>query len=83
MPLLKLNSPSCKNWAFGDDDAHGTIDGEAVEFCLVITQTYKVRDTGLSLTGEVTRCWMANTQCFEGPPETPPQAETRFMQSGL
>ncbi len=72
MPRLVLTAPSGAIWHFGEADGHDEIRGAAVDFCRVVTQTRNIVDTGLVVTGEIARDWMANAQCFAGPPESPP-----------
>ena len=58
------------------DDSEA-IEGDAIAFCQVVTQTRNVADTSLSIRGERSRHWMSIVQCFAGPPETPPPPGTR------
>ena len=75
MPKLALTAPSGDVWTYGEGE--GNITGSAVEFCQVVTQTRNIADTSLQVEGEAARAWMANAQCFAGPPETPPAPGTR------
>lgn len=77
MPRLELEAPSGQIWEFGDDNEN-SIRGSAIEFCQVVTQTRNIADTALTVTGEVATNWMANAQCFAGPPETPPEPGRRL-----
>jgi hypothetical protein len=43
----------------------------------VVTQVRNVADTRLKAVGAAAVAWMANAQCFAGPPETPPSPGTR------
>lgn len=76
MPELILTAPSGAEWRFGEPGA-GQITGPAVDFAATVTQTRAFADTALTATGEVAQTWMANAQCFAGPPETPPAPGTR------
>ena len=80
MPALKLRAPSGANWEFGDAQSGDSIEGEAVEFAQVVTQTRNIADTGLTLCGDVAREWMAHAQCFAGAAHAPPEANTRYRQ---
>lgn len=80
MPGLRLTAPSGAIWEWGGDRPGERIEGEAAEFCQVITQTRNVADTGLRVTGAVARQWMSIAQCFAGPPEQPPAPGSRFVQ---
>ena len=70
MPTVSLISPSGANWVFGQGD--NTIEGSAVEFCQVVTQTRNIADTALSVSGSDAERWMEYAQCFAGPPNMPP-----------
>jgi uncharacterized protein (TIGR03084 family) len=80
MPFVRLTGPSRAVWEWGDSDTTNMIEGRAVEFCQVVTQTRNIADTQLHVVGETARSWMAIAQCFAGPPENPPAPGTRFVQ---
>lgn len=75
LPKLVLEAPSGAVWEYGGDA--GWIEGKAVDFAAVVTQTRALADTGLTLEGEVAQAWMQHAQCFAGPPEVPPAPGTR------
>ena len=77
MPRLTLTAPSGAVWEYGENDGENRIEGPAVGFAQVVAQTRNVADTGLRVTGPVAAEWMANAQCFAGPPETPPPPGSR------
>ena len=77
MPHLKLTAPSGAIWEFGEDDGVNRIEGPAVAFAQVVAQTRNIADTELAVKGPVAVEWMANAQCFAGPPETPPPPGSR------
>ncbi len=77
MPLLKLKSPSTIEWIFGEPTNENLIEGDAVEFSQVVAQTRNIADTSLRVVGNSARVWMANAQCFAGPPEMPPERGLR------
>jgi len=79
MPHLCLLAPSGEIWEFGEKGAGG-ISGSAVDFAVVVTQTRALADTALEVKGDVAMTWMANAQCFAGPPETPPAKGSRARQ---
>jgi len=79
-PYVRLLSPSGATWEWNDPAATDRVEGSAVEFCRVVTQTRNVRDTALQVTGAGAEEWMAIAQCFAGPPEQPPAAGTRFRR---
>lgn len=76
MPHLRLSSPSGDIWEFGEGEVE--LEGNAVEFCQVVTQTRNIADTSLQINGPIAEKWMANAQCFAGPPETPPAKGERY-----
>ena len=78
MPRLILTAPSGAVWHFGDDQSPDSIEGSAVEFAQVQTQTRNIKDTALTVSGPVAEKWMEIAQCFAGAPEPPPAPGTRF-----
>jgi uncharacterized protein (TIGR03084 family) len=76
-PCVRLTSPSGTRWEWNDADASSRIEGSAVDFCRVVTQTRNVRDTALTVIGDSAVQWMEIAQCFAGPPEQPPVPGTR------
>jgi uncharacterized protein (TIGR03084 family) len=79
-PYLKLTAPSGALWEFNDTSGSNYIEGSAVEFCQVVTQTRNIADTDLTVAGDVATRWMAVAQCFAGEARTPPAPGTRFRQ---
>lgn len=79
MPYVSLTGPSGATWDWNDPSDEERIEGSAVEFCQVVTQTRNIGDTGLRVTGEIAHKWMAVAQCFAGPPRTPPAPGARRM----
>ena len=76
-PYISLNAPSGQRWEWNDPAAEHRVEGEAVEFCQVVTQVRNIADTGLSVTGDNAHAWMRIAQCFAGPPEDPPAPGSR------
>lgn len=79
-PELELISPSGACWRFPGSGG-GKIGGSAVAFCQVVTQIRNFADTDLQISGAIAEEWMANAQCFAGPPNPPPRAAERFAAS--
>lgn len=77
MPKLTLHSPTGAVWEFGDSKA-GQINGSALDFAAIVTQTRALDDTNLQIEGEIAFIWMTHAQCFAGPPEQPPAKGDRF-----
>ncbi|MGZ4713299.1 MAG: TIGR03084 family metal-binding protein [Acidimicrobiia bacterium] len=66
--FVALTGPTGDHWTWGPDDAPDRVEGEAVDFALVVTQRRHVDDTGLAVTGSAAAQWMAIAQAFAGPP---------------
>jgi uncharacterized protein (TIGR03084 family) len=81
LPRLELVAPSGTLWTHGAPDCPDRIEGSAVDFCRVVTQTRNVADTALRVTGPVATQWMTHAQCFAGPRERPPAPGTRYRAS--
>lgn len=79
-PHVRLAAPDGADWTWNDPSTENRVEGSALEFCQVVTQTRNVADTALRVTGEPARIWMSLAQCFAGPPETPPAPGTRFAR---
>ncbi len=77
MPYLVLTAPSGAVWRYGEPSDVERIEGSAVAFCQVVTQTRNIADTTLSVEGPVATAWMRKAQCFAGPPHPPPPPGTR------
>jgi uncharacterized protein (TIGR03084 family) len=60
-----------QRWSWGPDGAADRVEGDAEEFCLVVTQRRNVADTGLAVTGPVAAEWIAIAQAFAGAPTDP------------
>ena len=81
MPHVRLTAPSGAIWEWNETNDTDRIDGSAVGFCQVVTQTRNIADTDLQVTGDIADRWMSMAQCFAGPPEEPPASGTRFKQT--
>jgi uncharacterized protein (TIGR03084 family) len=76
-PHVRLATPFGETWEWNAASVAGTVSGEAVAFCQVVTQTRNIADTALAVEGDGARHWMGIAQCFAGPPETPPPPGAR------
>ena len=65
---VELRSPAGDLWAWGALGASNVVRGDALSFCLVVTQRRHLDDARLHLEGPVARQWMAIAQAFAGPP---------------
>jgi uncharacterized protein (TIGR03084 family) len=64
---VELTGPGGELWAWNTDASDG-IAGDAVDFCLVVTQRRHPDDTDLVIEGELATEWMSIAQAFAGPP---------------
>lgn len=78
IPHLKLKAPSGEIWTFNDVSEDNLIEGNAEDFCQVVTQVRNITDVNLNLVGKVAKEWMSIAQCFAGPAEQPPNPGARF-----
>jgi uncharacterized protein (TIGR03084 family) len=65
---VALTAPSGETWTWGPDDAADAVTGDALDFCLVVTQRRHVADTGLEVAGPAATAWIEVAQAFAGPP---------------
>ena len=82
-PHVRLTAPSGEMWTWNDLSEDNLVEGDATEFCQVVTQVRNIADTELRVVGETAQRWMSIAQCFAGPPETPPAPGTRYCQKAL
>ena len=66
--FVSLTSPDGEVWTWGDESASSRVSGEALGFCLAVTQRRHVDDCGLTATGDLAQQWMSIAQAFAGPP---------------
>lgn len=76
-PYVELTAPSGEVWSFNDFSEACFIEGDAVDFCHVVTQVRHVADVDLMISGDAAHEWMSIAQCFAGPPEMPPEPGSR------
>ena len=77
-PYVRLTAPSGAIWEYNEPSDTERVEGQAVDFCQVVTQTRNVADTSLRVTGDVATRWMAIAQCFAGGPVDPPKPGERI-----
>lgn len=80
-PYLRLTAPSGEIWEWNEPSDANRIEGQANEFCQVVTQVRNIADTGLKVTGDTATRWMAIAQCFAGGPVDPPAKGARHPQA--
>lgn len=71
-PYVRLTAPSGTIWGWNEVQEGNRVEGDAVEFCQVVTQTRSITDTRLKVVGTPALAWMAIAQCFAGGPKDPP-----------
>lgn len=64
---VELNAPEGGRWSWGSADAVNRVSGDALDFCLVVTQRRHPDDTALVVTGAVAQQWISVAQAFAGP----------------
>ncbi len=77
IPYVRLTAPSGAVWEYGEALNAERIQGEATDFCQVVTQTRNIADTSLQIEGVNAERWMRIAQCFAGPPNDPPAKGAR------
>ena len=65
---VELSSPAGASWHWGDEQAPDRVVGDALDFCLVVTQRRHLADTDLQVEGAAAKAWMGIAQTFAGPP---------------
>lgn len=70
-PGVSAEVVSPQTWTWGPAGAADRVTGDALDFCLVVTQRRNVADTGLRVVGPVAAQWIAIAQAFAGRPTDP------------
>jgi uncharacterized protein (TIGR03084 family) len=65
--MVELIAPDGAAWIWGSADAVNRIEGNAMDFCRVVTQRRHPHDAGLVVTGPVAQQWISIAQAFAGP----------------
>jgi uncharacterized protein (TIGR03084 family) len=63
---VELHAPDGSTWSWGESTTN-TVRGDALDFCLVVTQRRNPADTALEVTGPLAREWIDIAQAFAGP----------------
>lgn len=66
--FVELLSPSGDVWTWGDSSAENSVKGNALDFCLAVTQRRHLDDCGLNVQGSLATEWMSIAQAFAGAP---------------
>jgi uncharacterized protein (TIGR03084 family) len=76
---VKLRGPGGDYWTWNDPGTSdpssnaasvNSVTGDALEFCLVVTQRRHIADTSLQVSGPLAREWIGIAQAFAGAPGT-------------
>jgi len=62
---VRLTAPDGDTWEWGEGDDN-TVDGDALDFCLVVTQRRHPADTHLVVRGVAAEEWISIAQAFAG-----------------
>jgi uncharacterized protein (TIGR03084 family) len=65
---VELTGPDGETWSWGLPEASDVVSGQALDFCLAVTQRRHVDDTALHVAGPVAAEWIAIAQAFAGAP---------------
>jgi uncharacterized protein (TIGR03084 family) len=65
---VELREPDGGYWRWGDPQTRDRVEGDLLDFCLVVTQRRHALDTGLKVTGAGAKEWMSIAQAYAGPP---------------
>jgi uncharacterized protein (TIGR03084 family) len=65
---VELTGPDGATWSWGPPGATDRVQGDALDFCLLVTQRRHRLDTDLTVTGPVAAAWLDLAQAFAGPP---------------
>lgn len=64
---VELRSPGGEQWTWGPEDAEDVVRGDALDFCLLVTQRRHRDDVDLEVTGTAAEEWIGIAQAFAGP----------------
>ena len=64
---VELDGPDGATWTWGSSTTD-LVCGNALDFCLAVTQRRRPADTTLEVTGPLAREWIGIAQAFAGPP---------------
>ena len=65
---VELTAPGGELWTWGDETSDQRVLGEALDFCLVVTQRRTLSDSQLTVVGDSATTWMCIAQAFAGAP---------------
>ena len=65
---VELTAPGGELWTWGDETSDQRVLGDALDFCLVVTQRRALSDSQLTVVGDSATTWMRIAQAFAGAP---------------
>jgi uncharacterized protein (TIGR03084 family) len=65
---VELTAPDGELWTWGDETSGQRVLGDALDFCLVVTQRRALSDSQLMVAGDSATTWMRIAQAFAGAP---------------
>jgi uncharacterized protein (TIGR03084 family) len=65
---VELKAPSGAVWTWGDSATANSVKGDALNFCLAVTQRRHLDDCDLVVVGPLAIEWMSIAQAFAGSP---------------
>lgn len=65
---VELTATGGELWTWGDETSDQRVLGEALDFCLVVTQRRALSDSQLTVVGDSATTWMRIAQAFAGAP---------------
>ncbi len=66
--FVELTAPSGAVWTWGESSATNSVKGDALNFCLAVTQRRHIDDCDLDVQGSLAVEWMSIAQAFAGAP---------------
>ncbi len=77
---VELRAPSGEMWEWNESTTDRVV-GDALDFCLVVTQRRHLADTALSVEGPLAQDWIAIAQAFAGSARPGPSARPVHSES--
>jgi uncharacterized protein (TIGR03084 family) len=65
---VELVAPDGDVWTWGDAEGSNLVQGNALNFCLAVTQRRHLDDCNLHVEGALATQWMSIAQAFAGAP---------------
>jgi uncharacterized protein (TIGR03084 family) len=65
---VELTAPGGELWTWGDETSDQRVLGDALDFCLVVTQRRALSESHLTVVGDSATTWMRIAQAFAGAP---------------